>query len=970
MRWKAAVVMGALAALVVVAIIFQGVDTGPDDDENREKKIFPKFKADQVEEVRLARRGTDGVEPTDTVVLARRKDDWRMEKPVAYRAENYEVSGLLNSIADAEPEKNTPVIEPEEGGKLKLADFGLDRPRAEVTYRMKGRKEPVTFLIGKDEGGEKGGTFLKREDKEAVYIVSRRLIGAILLPADDYRDKRIFELEAGKVDSFEVDFGEGPIAFSRGQGDRWRLTAPVSDRGNRTKIEGLRDKLLEFKLVEFDPREIKDAAKYGFDKPAARIAMSAGRKKRQELIVGKVREGDPSQVWARRAGRPFLYRLKKSEFDEFRPKASDYRDTALEAFAKGKVVELQAVPLKGQTLTFVKDPAGWQIKTPRRAPADREAVESVVEGLGRLEIKAFVADDGKNLGRWGLADPFLRVKVKLRGEPPPDSKQKDRDDEKKGDKEEKDKPESPPEVKVLGDLLFGNVCPTGTVTGAGKDQTFVYAKRAADPGVFAVESKFVDRLLDGPLAFRDKRIFKIEKKHRDRIAGLRVRRGRLRYAAERKEDKWRLTSPVGEEADDGAVRRITDRICDLAAAKVVAEGLDAKELGRYGLEKPDSEVELTVSTDGDPVRYRILLGKPSAGGGVYAKRPDTGLVYELAKFTADDFTAELVRRELLDIPRHKVKSIAVTSGRRELVLVKTGAGWNIEKPAPPGPADGGAVSGILNSLYALRAKSVAEYAPGSLRKYGLAKEKPVTAVTVETEDGGKHVLHIGRGLSRGKERYAKVPDRASVSVIPSTVASAAEVDPKKLRKKEKKPGQKPPVKKAGKLPRVRIKTSQGDIVVELFEDDAPNTVANFIELAEKKFYDGLAFHRVIKDFMIQGGCPKGNGTGDPGYRFADECVGNPRKVVKYALAMANSGPDTNGSQFFIVTAKACPWLDGKHTVFGRVVEGKKVVDQIAKVRTYRRGSKKDRPVKALEMVKVEVLYKRGHEYKVNKLGSR
>ncbi|HOX08789.1 MAG TPA: peptidylprolyl isomerase, partial [Planctomycetota bacterium] len=102
----------------------------------------------------------------------------------------------------------------------------------------------------------------------------------------------------------------------------------------------------------------------------------------------------------------------------------------------------------------------------------------------------------------------------------------------------------------------------------------------------------------------------------------------------------------------------------------------------------------------------------------------------------------------------------------------------------------------------------------------------------------------------------------------------------------------------GPLPRVKVKTERGDFVLELFEDHAPNTVANFISLAEKKFYDGKVFHRVIKDFMIQGGCPQGTGTGDAGYRFADEFKGNPNKVVKYALCMANAGPNTNGSQFF------------------------------------------------------------------------
>jgi len=121
-------------------------------------------------------------------------------------------------------------------------------------------------------------------------------------------------------------------------------------------------------------------------------------------------------------------------------------------------------------------------------------------------------------------------------------------------------------------------------------------------------------------------------------------------------------------------------------------------------------------------------------------------------------------------------------------------------------------------------------------------------------------------------------------------------------------------------------TSEGAITIELFDDAAPKTVSNFKELAGKGFYDGLVFHRVIKDFMIQGGCPQGTGTGGPGYTFEDEI--NDHKIVRGALAMANAGPNTNGSQFFIVTTDAAPWLDGKHTVFGQVVDGMDVVDRI------------------------------------------
>ena len=146
----------------------------------------------------------------------------------------------------------------------------------------------------------------------------------------------------------------------------------------------------------------------------------------------------------------------------------------------------------------------------------------------------------------------------------------------------------------------------------------------------------------------------------------------------------------------------------------------------------------------------------------------------------------------------------------------------------------------------------------------------------------------------------------------------------------------------------KLHTSEGPIELELTPDDAPKTVENFTRLAGEGFYDGLTFHRVIPDFMIQGGCPQGDGTGGPGYTFEDEA--NQHRVVRGALAMANAGPNTNGSQFFIVTAEACPWLDGKHTVFGHVVAGHDVVDRISNVDR----DERDRPRTPVTMERVEI----------------
>jgi peptidyl-prolyl cis-trans isomerase B (cyclophilin B) len=145
-----------------------------------------------------------------------------------------------------------------------------------------------------------------------------------------------------------------------------------------------------------------------------------------------------------------------------------------------------------------------------------------------------------------------------------------------------------------------------------------------------------------------------------------------------------------------------------------------------------------------------------------------------------------------------------------------------------------------------------------------------------------------------------------------------------------------------------LHTNQGPIELELHDDDAPKTVENFRKLAGDGFYDGVIFHRVIPDFMIQGGDPTGTGMGGPGYTFEDEF--NDHKVERGALAMANAGPNTNGSQFFVVTAEATPWLDGKHTVFGRVTDGMDVVDAISQVDT----DANDKPREAVVIERVEL----------------
>ena len=156
------------------------------------------------------------------------------------------------------------------------------------------------------------------------------------------------------------------------------------------------------------------------------------------------------------------------------------------------------------------------------------------------------------------------------------------------------------------------------------------------------------------------------------------------------------------------------------------------------------------------------------------------------------------------------------------------------------------------------------------------------------------------------------------------------------------------------LPQILLKTSRGDVVLELYEDEAPNAVANFVNLVEKKFYDGLKFHRVIDQFMAQGGCPQGTGTGGPGYTIDCECYRQDhRKHARGVISMAHAGRNTGGSQFYITLVKT-PHLDGRHTVFGRVVKGMDAVDKLTRTGG---GAKPD------QIIKATVIKKRKHDYK-------
>ncbi|MDR0522705.1 MAG: peptidylprolyl isomerase [Planctomycetaceae bacterium] len=218
------------------------------------------------------------------------------------------------------------------------------------------------------------------------------------------------------------------------------------------------------------------------------------------------------------------------------------------------------------------------------------------------------------------------------------------------------------------------------------------------------------------------------------------------------------------------------------------------------------------------------------------------------------------------------------------------------------------------------------------------------------------------GTAKGKEQVESL--RRFLTMMPQ--AKEAWTKEEAIRKAETEAGEKDAAKK---LPRVELTTSKGKIVLELFENEAPNTVANFISLVEKGFYNGVVFHRVLPVFMAQGGDPTGTGRGGPGYSFDDECGAkfpNFRQHFRGSISMANAGPNTNGSQFFL-TFVPTSFLDGRHTVFGRIAEGMEVLADLQRVDP---SDEKSVIPELDKIVEAKVLNKRNHPYEVKKSGNR
>lgn len=435
-------------------------------------------------------------------------------------------------------------------------------------------------------------------------------------------------------------------------------------------------------------------------------------------------------------------------------------------------------------------------------------------------------------------------------------------------------------------------------------------------------------------------------------------------------DAWVVSNRENYPADTNVVTRALGLLGRLNVAYVASVSGDRDE--RFGLD--DEYITLTVRADGKTSRLSLGNIGPEYSS-TFVRYGDEPRIFNITPRLTGHFPANpshWLKKNIWDIDSQQVERLHVEWDDQEILIAKEAEGWMLKKPLEGlmRPAD---ATSLTSAFSGLRLFDIADI---SLDEFEHTATVTADVNIPDREEKIEKTLIIGQ-QHNPSYHYARTGDSNTIFLLATfTVDTLLNDDPADMIQPDSLEPEtdlsatnstapelsmsissedpftdlSAEQQKEEGMPEAVITTSRGEIRLELFEDEAPNTVANFVTLAESGYYDGLIFHRVIDDFMIQGGCPQGRGTGGPGYNIACE-ISWRKHDGPGVLSMANAGPDTNGSQFFI-THKETSWLDGNHTVFGQVLEGQDVVDSVEKGDT---------------IETIEIFNKRDHPYEIEKL---
>ncbi len=951
MNWKRPAIFLVLALLVAGAVVYDRTVNRPQEKDELSKRagyVLPGLEDDKgIERLRVTIKGGTKLR------LERDHNRWRLLEPLEVWADASSVNRIASALPDMKLDEGYKAVESSSEKPLDWKQYGLEPPAFTVEAEVAGGKTYRVQVGAKSPAG-KDKIYVRVAGGEKLFIVENDLRRALDNGINEFRDRKVLDFTKTQVQRVAVRTPRADFVIARRPAaaetdgkktkkiiEQWNLESPSSDHAAKSYADRVVDRLSWLEVVDAEHGFIVDdyaktrAAEFGFDSPWSRFRLTVAKKlgapaEEMELLVGKQIPQRSGERYALLAGTPHVLAVKAESIEGIPGEVKDLREKQLMSFSAKKVTKV-TVKRKGEGKPLVLEnvpdsdedyyeeeepPRTWKITSPVELVADEEVVNDFLKTLSRAQVKTFLKDKAPAAQLAACAvgkDPLTTVTIER---------------------------QDGPDIEVL----------FGTTTKQPR-QKLMHARRAGFENIYLVSTDLSARLAARSIDLRNRKIMDLETKDYDHIV-LEHRRGQrvIRYEVKKDAGKdWQVVAPISEKADRSFCDGLLSAVAGVKAQKYIAENAGAEELKRLGLAPPAVRVEVAKSTGGAGERKVLLLSEQDdrtrlARGTVEG----SGLVWELAHWNAGRLYGQPLGKTVFEFERDDAVSVELrVAGEKPIgyTVERKGEEWSITAPRKL-YLDQPKAREFVDRLHYITAERLADPKPRSLSEFALGKTAHLRA-KVTMKDGTSHELEIGGVADDQGNRYARSSQRQSVFLV-----SRDRADFLARKLSDLGASEKPLVKKEEKLqpwmlPRAKISTPQGSFVIELFEEDAPNTTANFVTLVDKKFYDGLKFHRV-ESWVVQGG---DGGEGKPGYRIPFERREKMRKHDYGAVGMARTADyDSADSQFYVITDKAGKHqLDNEYVIFGRVIKGMDVVE----------GIRKGDPIKAARMI-----HKRDHKYEV------
>jgi hypothetical protein len=726
-----------------------------------------RFRTDDVKRLQLKYNGKE-------ILVAKEKDQWRLQQPKAVDAETSKVTEILDKLSGLEA-RDADVIE-----KGDPKQYGLDKPAVvDVSVEeTKGagenkstQKRDYKFLIGKHDKDKKK-LYVQLAGWPRINAVDDSLEKLLDRPALAYRGRRVLDFSTSNLAKMEIQRGKD--AFTMEQvNNSWQLASPVQIKVDQSKTDQLAGDLSRLEATEFVVADAKagDLDKvYGLTQPglSVKFLFTDAKKPPETLLIGKQRDGKP-EYFARLASDPAIFVVKKETHDVLDKDSLAYRSLELWKIPEGDIAELR-VRKDDQEFSLKRDGASWQIGGPFTANAVSDMVRPIAEAAAELRGERFVAHTSNNLGAYGLDKPYLRVAVVPAGKKPAKEKEKEK--------------EAKSEMKEHV-LLVGKPAPSDAKDSKdSKDSKGRYARLGDSEAIFVLGEKTVAALDRRALDLLDRNLLTAPVDAVKRV----IKKGEGGpWALQKEKDKWWLVDSPATPfvADEEQAAGLIALLTNLRAKEFAAYGPKA-DLASFGLDAPVLTLTLTVQQAAErgktskAVTHTLALGKPvkDAGGERYA-RLDQGpgvaiLDAAVAKELMQNYL-DFVNRDVLKLSPDQVSDLKRQMGAETLELTKKNT-WKLLKPVETG-ADQPSLEGLVKDLATLRAKRIAAFPAKALTPFGL--DLPAAVITIRATGANdkpvEHRLQVGKTVTEpGKptrgERFARIDAADAIVVLPEALS--------------------------------------------------------------------------------------------------------------------------------------------------------------------------------------------------------